>query len=146
MLNRLLLLVLAFVLAAPLASAAPDVVALGESQHGAISHADDPLPELSIDDVTVAEGDSGTVTATFTVTLSAASDQIVEVAFATADDTASAPDDYLPAVGPLVFDPGQTTQSVSVTVNGDTLDETNETYFVNLSNAVNATIADSQGL
>jgi hypothetical protein len=115
---RLLLLVLAFVLAAPLASAAPDVGSLGGSRQVAIDNVSD-LPELSIDDVTLAEGDSGAATATFTVTLSAVSDQVVEVAFATADGTASAPDDYLPAVGPLVFDPGQTTQSVSVTVNGD---------------------------
>ena len=92
------------------------------------------------------EGDSGTATATFTVTLSSASDQIVLADFATADGTASAPGDYLPAVGPLIFDPGQTTQTVSVTVNGDTLDEANETFFVNLSSPVNATIADSQGV
>jgi hypothetical protein len=142
---RLLLLVLAFVLAAPLASAAPDVGSLGGSRQVAIDNVSD-LPELSIDDVTLAEGDSGAATATFTVTLSAVSGQIVEVSFATADDTASAPDDYLPAAGTLVFDPGQTTQSVSVTINGDTIDEANETYFVNLSNPVNATIADGQGL
>ena len=114
MVKRLLLLVLAFALAAPLASAAPGVVVFGGAQQWLASNADDPLPELSIDDVTLAEGDSGTVTATFTVTLSAPSDQIVAVAFATADDTASAPDDYLPAVGPLLFAPGETAQPVSV--------------------------------
>ena len=146
MVKRLLLLVLAFALAAPLASAAPGVVVFGGAQQWLAFDVDDPLPELSIDDVTLAEGDSGTVTATFTVTLSAPSDQIVAVAFATADDTASAPDDYLPAVGPLLFAPGETTQPLSVTVNGDTLDEANETYFVNLSEPLNATIADGQGL
>jgi hypothetical protein len=135
MVNRLslLLLVLALVLAAPLASAAPDV---GE----------DPLPELSIDDVTVVEGDTGAVTASFTVALSAVSDQTVTVDFATADDTATAANDYLSTGDTLVFDPGQTTQSVSVSVNGDTLDEPDETYVVNLSNETNATIADGQGL
>src|SRR5215212_588563 len=109
----LLLLVLALVLAAPLASAAPDA-------------GDDLLPELSIDDVNVTEGDSGTVTASFTVTLSTASLLPVEVVFATADGSATAPDDYLPADGTLLFLAGQTTQSVSVTVNGDTLDEGDE--------------------
>src|SRR6266540_2148486 len=134
MMHRLsfLLLVLVLVLTAPLASAAPEV-------------GDDLLPELSIDDVTVVEGDTGAVTASFTVALSAVSDQTVTVDFATADDTATAADDYLSAGGTLVFDPGQTTQSVSVSVNGDTLDEPDETYFVNLSNEANATIADGQG-
>jgi len=129
----LLLLLLALVLAAPLASAAPDA---GE----------DPLPELSIDDVNVTEGDSGTVTASFTVTLSAASLLPVTVDFATANGSATAPGDYLPAGGALLFVPGQTTQSVSVTVNGDTLDEANETFLVNLSNAINATIDSGQGV
>src|SRR5215211_583630 len=129
----LLLLVLALVLAAPLASAAPDA-------------GDDPLPELSIDDVNVAEGDSGTVTASFTVTLSTASLLPVTVDFATANGSATTPADYLPATGVLLFVPGQTTQSVSVTVNGDTLDETNETFLVNLSNAINATIDAGQGV
>ena len=146
MVNRLLILVLTFALAAPLAAAAPGVVTFVGAPQRLVFNVDDPLPELSIDDATVSEGDSGTVTATFTVTLSAPSDQIVAVAFATADDTASSPDDYLPSAGPLVFTPGQTTQSLSVTVNGDTLDEVNETYFVNLSEPVNATIADGQGL
>ena len=59
---------------------------------------------------------------------------------------ATAPGDYLAASGTLDFDPGETTQSVSVTVNGDMLDEVDETYFVNLSSPVNATIADGQGL
>ena len=102
MVHRLPLLVLVLVLAALLASTG----AVGE----------DPLPELSIDDVTMVEGDSGGITATFTVTLSPASDQTVTVDFASADDTATAPDDYLPAGGTLTFDPGQTTQSISVTV------------------------------
>ena len=107
---------------------------------------DDPPPELSIDDVTVTEGNSGTTNATFTVSLSAASGRAVSVNYATADGTATAPGDYLSTSGTLAFDPGETTQSVSVTVNGDLLDEANETYFVNLTAPVNATIADGQGL
>src|SRR6266545_1400380 len=105
MVHRLsfLLLVLVLVLTAPPASAAPDV-------------GDDLLPELSIDDVTVVEGDTGAVTASFTVALSVVSDQTVTVDFATADDTATAADDYLSVGSTLVFDPGQTTQSVSVSV------------------------------
>ena len=55
---------------------------------------DDPLPALSIDDVTVAEGNSGTVSATFTVTLAPRQRPPVTVDYATADGTAQAPGDY----------------------------------------------------
>src|SRR6266508_1053810 len=107
---------------------------------------DDGIPTLSIGDATVTEGNSGTVNATFTVTLSPASGQTVSVDYATADGTATAPDDYLATGGNLVFEPGQTTRTVEVTVNGDTLDEIDETFTTNLSNSVNATIADGLGL
>ncbi len=107
---------------------------------------DDALPALSINDVTVTEGDTGTVNATFTVSLSAASACNVSVDFATADGTATAPADYTSASGTLSFTPGQTSKQVTVQVKGDLLDEANETYFVNLTNPTNATIADNQGL
>lgn len=107
---------------------------------------DDPLPTLSINDVTVAEGNSGTTTATFTVTLSAASGRAVTVAFATADGTAQASSDYQATSGTLSFAPGETSKLINVLINGDTTVEPNETFNVNLSNAVNATIADNQGV
>lgn len=106
----------------------------------------DPTPSLSINDVTVAEGDSLTTTATFTVTLSAASGQAVTVNFATADNTAVAGSDYQANSGLLTFNPGDTTKTVNVLVNGDTSFEQNETYFVNLTSPTNATISDNQGL
>ena len=107
---------------------------------------DDPLVALSVNDASVLEGNSGTVSATFTVSLSLASGQTVTVNYATADGTATAPSDYTAASGTLSFSPGQTTRTVTVLVNGDTLDESTETYFLNLSNPGNATIADGQGL
>ncbi|GAA4424744.1 beta strand repeat-containing protein [Acidovorax lacteus] len=107
---------------------------------------DDPLPSLSIDDVTVVEGNSGSVNAVFTVTLSAASGQTVTVNYATADGTATQPADYTATSGTLTFTPGQTTRTISVPVLGETVPESNETFFVNLSGAVNATIADNQGV
>ena len=107
---------------------------------------DDATPSLSINDVTVTEGNSGTTNAVFTVTLSAVSGRTVAVNYATANGSATAPADYLAAVGPLSFAPGETTKTISVTVNGDLLDEAdNDTFFVNLSGASSATIADSQG-
>lgn len=107
---------------------------------------DDPLPSLSINDVSVVEGNSGTTNAVFTVTLSAASGQTVTVNYATADGTATQPADYTSTSGTLSFTPGQTTRTITVPVVGETVPEANETYFVNLSGATNATIADNQGV
>jgi large repetitive protein len=107
---------------------------------------DDDGPTIAIGDVTVAEGNSGTTIANFAVSLSAASPQSVGVQFATSNGTATAPSDFLAAAGPLSFTPGQTEMTVSVTVVGDVIDEPDETFFVNLSSAVNATIADPQGV
>jgi hypothetical protein len=105
-----------------------------------------PLPTLSINNVTVTEGNAGTVNAVFTVSLSASSGQTVTVNFATANNTATAPADYTTTSGTLTFAPSVTSQPITVPIQGDTLDEPDETFFVNLSGAVNATITDSQGL
>lgn len=107
---------------------------------------DDPLPSLSIDDVSVVEGNAGTVNAVFTLTLSAASGQTVSVNYATADGTATQPADYTSTSGSLTFTPGQTTRTLTVPVIGETVPEANETFFVNLSGAINATISDNQGV
>jgi len=107
---------------------------------------DDSVPGLSIDDVTVAEGNAGTTPFTFTITLSTAGAQIVTVNYATADDTALAGSDYAAASGTLTFAPGETTKTLSVLVNGDTTVEPTEQFFVTLSAPTNATIADGQGV
>ncbi|MEQ9232689.1 glycoside hydrolase family 9 protein [Coleofasciculus sp. E2-BRE-01] len=103
-------------------------------------------PTLSINDVSLTEGNSGTKNATFTVNLSEASTQSVSVNYATANDTAIAGSDYTAKSGTLNFSPGQTSKTFTVPILGDTLDEANETFKVNLSQANNATIADSQGV
>lgn len=105
----------------------------------------DPAPSLSINDVSIAESDSGTETATFTVLLSTASGQTVTVNYATADNTATAGSDYQSGSGSLTFNPGDTSKTLAVTIIGDTTFEPNETFFVNLSGAVNASISDNQG-
>ncbi len=53
--------------------------------------------------------------------------------------------DYNFTSGTLIFDPGVTTRTISVPVQGDTANEPNETFFVNLSGASNATLGDAQG-
>src|SRR6185295_19444786 len=53
--------------------------------------------------------------------------------------------DFIPASGTVTFAPGVLNQSIAIPIIGDTLSESNKTFFVNLTNAVNATIADRQG-
>jgi large repetitive protein len=104
-------------------------------------------PTISIDDVTVIEGDSGVVGATFSVSLSAVSSRNVTVAYATADGSATAGSDYNARSGTLSFAAnGPTTQTIIIEVRGDRLAESNETFVVGLSAPVNATIADGQGV
>jgi hypothetical protein len=103
-------------------------------------------PALSIDDVSLAEGDSGETDFTFTISIDVASASDVNVDFATADDSAGAPDDYTAISGTATIAAGSTSATVTVKVQGDTTEEADETFFVNLSNPVNATIADNQGL
>ena len=104
---------------------------------------------ISISDVTLTEGNSGNTNATFTVSLSSAAIQTITVDYATADGTgnaATAGSDYTPTSGTLTFAPGALTQTVSVPILSDAIDENNERFVVNLSNPINATIADAQGL
>jgi uncharacterized repeat protein (TIGR01451 family) len=104
------------------------------------------LPALSIDDVTVTEGNSGSTGATFTVSLSSASAATVTVAFATGDATASEPVDYAATAGTVTFTAGSTSETVTVPVEGDAVDEPHEAFFVSLSEPVNAGIARGHGV
>ncbi|MBD2149020.1 S8 family serine peptidase [Pseudanabaena sp. FACHB-1277] len=106
----------------------------------------DDLPSLTINDVTIAEGNSGTSNAVFTVTRTGNATQSITVNYATANNTATAGSDYTGTSGTLTFATNETTKTFTVPIIGDTTVEGNETFFVNLSNAVNATIIDSQGL
>ena len=102
---------------------------------------------VSINDVTIVEGNSGTKVATFTVTRSGGT-AAFNVNFATSDGTATVADsDYVANSNTLHFAANENTQTISVTINGDTKVEANETFNVNLSGATNgATISDSQGV
>ncbi|HEX7231369.1 MAG TPA: choice-of-anchor Q domain-containing protein [Candidatus Binatia bacterium] len=104
------------------------------------------VPMVSVNDVTVSEGNSGTVTATFQVTLSAATSQPVTVTFATGGGTATGDTDYVPTSGTITFNPGETSKPITVAVIGDTVVEGNETFFVTVTSATNATIAHGQGI
>ena len=112
---------------------------------GTILNDDGPL--LRINNVSKAEGSSGTTAFTFTVTLTPASSGTVTVKAASANGSATAGSDYtaLPATT-LTFAAGQTSKTVTVNATGNTVVEPNETFGVNLSGATGATIFDSQGL
>ena len=123
-------------LSAPLGATVADGV--GE---GTISD-DDDAPELSIDDVpAVSEGE----TAEFTVRLSATSGRAVSVSYRTVDGTAVAGLDYKSASGELRFEPGETTQTVTVETLEDELSEDAERFTVELSAASGATVSDGVG-
>jgi Calx-beta domain-containing protein/VCBS repeat protein len=108
----------------------------------------DPPPTITITSkVSGKEGNKNSTTITFVVTLSAPSEKEVRVNYATANGTASTVDsDYIARSGTLVFAAGQTGKNIAVTVRGDKKKEANETFFVNLSDATNATIVGSQGV
>lgn len=105
-----------------------------------------PLPAVSINDVAITEGNAGTKVATFNVSLSSPSTDTVTVQYATADGTATQPSDYASAAGTVTFVPSDVSETISITLNGDAVEEFNETFLVNLTTPVNATISDSQGV
>lgn len=108
---------------------------------------DDDPPRIVAGDCTTVEEDAGTHGCVFAVDLvPVGSAQPVTVDFATAPGTATPGVDYLPASGTLTFAPGTTSLTLSVSVVGDTQVELDETFFLELSNATNATIFDPTGL
>ena len=95
---------------------------------------------LAIADVFVLEGNRGSSKVAVAVTLSSASSQAITVSYATTDSAAVATQDYAATSGTLTFQPGETRRTISVSIKGDRKREVNETFSVNLSNAVGATI------
>jgi len=124
---------------------APVNATIADSRGVVTIQENDPLPSISINDVSVAEGNTGTKTATFTLTLSQPSARSVTVTYATADGTATAGTDYTARTGNLTFAAGATTVTVAITVRGDTTLEPNETVLVNLTAPVNGVISKTTG-
>jgi uncharacterized protein len=133
------------------ASGADDGLAVDDfsiTPHGGVpTPTPTPTPTLSINDVSQAEGDAGTTNFNFTVSLNTPA-QTGGVSFTvnTADGTATAPSDYTAIVnGAGSIPQGNSSTTVTVSVNGDTTVEPNETFFVNISNVTGAGVTDSQG-
>jgi len=104
----------------------------------------DPPPSISISDASAAEGNSGTTVLQFPVNLSAPSGKLVSANFATSDGTATSGSDYVATSGTIFFGAGEMSKTISVTVNGDTTIEPNESFSLTLTNPLNATITRSQ--
>jgi len=125
---------------------APTGATLGDTSATASILDNDAPPSFAITDAAVTEGNNATTFATFTVSLSAPSGRGASVLFSTAAGTATEGADFTAVSGAVVeFAAGETSKTVSIAVGGDVLSEPDETFFVNLSGAVNTVIADAQG-
>ena len=111
-----------------------------------ISAGTDPPPAVSIADVSITEGSSGSTVAAFPVTLSAVSGKPVTVNFAVSPGTATAKVDYDTFFGSVTIPAGTLSRIVAVTVTGDNIVEPNETFLVALSDPANATISRAQAV
>ena len=102
----------------------------------------DPVPTVTLNNVSVLEGNSGTAQANFGVTLSSPSGKLIQLTYSTADMSATAGSDYQAASNvTLNIGAGSSSASISIPVNGDTAIEPDETFALNISNPVNATIS-----
>jgi hypothetical protein len=90
----------------------------------------------------VHEGNRDTTRLDLTVTLSRSMADAVTVNYATANGTAQAKSDYSATSGTLTFPAGETSRTISIAIKTDRKREKNETFSVQLSNAVGATISD----
>ncbi len=102
---------------------------------------DDNAPAISIADKSGKE-DSGNLV--FTVKLSNASSDVITVDYNTDNDSAIANVDYTPLTGTITFDPGVTTQTITIPILDNFVVESTKRFFVNLTNPTNATITDNQ--
>lgn len=119
----------------------------GAGTHTVTITDNDPPPALSVHDVSLAEGQTGTTPFNVTVSLNGLSGRPVSFTYATAAGTASAGVDFTPVSGTATIAPGAPSVIVPVPVVGDTLIEGDETFTVTIiGEPSNATIADGQGL
>jgi hypothetical protein len=113
---------------------------------GRVSITDNDGPGVSINNVAKVEGWLSPNVYNFTVSLSAPSPETVTVPWSTASGSAVSGSDFVGQSGTLTFLPGQTNQTISVSVNGDLTVEGVEDFFVNLGAPSNASLTDGQGM
>ena len=100
------------------------------------------LPELdfSSDAIEVSETDGEII---IPVNLSYAMDRDVSFDYSTSDNTAEAGLDYTAVAGTVIISQGDTTGYISVPILDDSIYEYSESFYINLSNPVNAAIETS---
>lgn len=113
---------------------------------GVIYNTGGQTPCLSVNDLTITEGNSGTADANFTVTLSTASAQDVYVNYTLEGGTAVVGTDFQNVSGRLKIPAGQTSATISVPVNGDVLDEVDENFVLRLASPSNAVLQKAAGI
>jgi len=133
------------IVTSPAVSADPDYAGLDPADVSIVNVNDD-LPSLSIQDTARVEGNVGSTSFDFTVTLSQPAEYDVSVSYTTQNGTANAGSDFVTAIGSLVVPAGTLSQPLSVSVTGETLVEADETFFVDLAGAIGANIADGRGI
>ncbi|MDY6802962.1 MAG: Calx-beta domain-containing protein [Cyanobacteriota bacterium] len=104
----------------------------------------DDLPKVSIENLTVVEGDKGTEKATLTVKLDRAINKNVKVGYSTEDGTAIAPTDYKKLRQSITIPKNKTEAKFRIPIQGDTQIEADENFFVNLVNPQNADIGSGR--
>jgi hypothetical protein len=103
-------------------------------------------PTLSMQDIAVYKPQSKTTSATLTVKLSSASPNTVTVNYSTSNGSASAGTDYVAASGTVTFTPASTSQSIKISINGNTVPTGDRYFYVILASPTNATVISGQAL
>ncbi len=107
---------------------------------------DEPVPQLSIQDVTVREGNSGTQAVEIRIETDYVSEETLQVQYGTTDGTATSPTDYPSISDTVSIQPGQNHAIVKVVINGDTSPEADEWFVVTLTNPVIAKVRKSKAV
>ncbi len=121
---------------------APTNAVLADAQGRGLIKNDDAAPKVSVSDTTVSEGNSGTVEAAFSLSLSRPTSQAVTITWDTSDDSAVAFSDYTTATGSVTFAPGIETRTAKVAVIGDTLKEPAERFNLDVQSTTNSDLGD----
>ncbi|QDU11901.1 Calx-beta domain-containing protein [Gimesia aquarii] len=110
---------------------ANDVDVIVEDDQSEVTITDNDQAGITINNLSINESVG---TATLTVSLDKPVATSVSVDFATANQTANNPDDYLTQTGTLTFNPGEQTKTIAISLVDNDLLETDEAFLVNLTN------------
>ena len=125
---------------------APANAILADSLGRGLINDDDATPVVSVSNTTVLEGNSGTVDAAFSLSLSRPSSQAVTVSYGTSDDSAVAASDYTTALGEVTFAAGNTAKTAKVAIIPDTVNEPAERFNLDVTSTTNADLGDGTGV